>query len=59
MNAAYRWLFGDWLPRSGREPAGAPMVEEYLNSPRDTSACNLHTRICLPLRTEPSEGAAP
>jgi len=35
MRAAYDWLFGQWLPTSGREAADAPVLEEYLNSPRE------------------------
>ena len=50
MGAAYRWLFGTWLAESGREPADAPVVEEYLNSPRDTAPADLVTHIHLPLR---------
>lgn len=49
MHAAYRWLFGHWLPRSGFEPADAPVIEDYLNNPRDTSPADLLTLICLPL----------
>jgi AraC family transcriptional regulator len=50
MKAAYDWLFGDWLAQSGREPADAPVFEEYLNNPRDTSPAELRTDIYLPLR---------
>jgi AraC family transcriptional regulator len=50
MKAAYDWLFGDWLAQSGREPADAPVIEEYLNSPRDTPPTELRTDIYLPLR---------
>jgi AraC family transcriptional regulator len=50
MGAAYRWLFGEWLAGSGREPADAPVVEEYMNGPRDTAPADLITHIRLPLR---------
>ena len=50
MKAAYRWLFGHWLARSGFEPASGPVVEEYLNSPRDTAPQDLRTLIQLPLQ---------
>jgi AraC family transcriptional regulator len=50
MRAAYLWLFGTWLPQSGREPADAPVFEEYLNSPRDTPPTELLTELCLPLK---------
>jgi AraC family transcriptional regulator len=49
MRAAYQWLYGDWLLRSGREPADAPVFEEYLNSPRDTAPTELLSDIYLPL----------
>lgn len=50
MRAAYDWLFGQWLPQSGREAADAPVLEEYLNSPRDTPPTELRTDICLLLK---------
>jgi len=51
MKAAYRWLFGEWLVNSGFEPASGPVVEEYLNSPRDTAPQDLRTLIRLPLQS--------
>jgi hypothetical protein len=41
MKAACRWLFCDWLVHSGFEPASGPVVEEYLNSPRDTALIDI------------------
>jgi AraC family transcriptional regulator len=49
MRSAYLWLFGTWLPQSGREPADAPVFEEYLNNPRDTPPTELLTDLFLPL----------
>jgi len=49
MKSAYQWLFGQWLVNSGQTPRSGPMVEEYLNSPRETAPNDLRTRICLPL----------
>ncbi|MES2939997.1 MAG: AraC family transcriptional regulator [Pseudomonadota bacterium] len=49
MHAAYRWLFGHWLVRSGLPAAHRPVFEEYLNHPRDTAAADLLTDIFLPL----------
>jgi len=49
MDAAYEWLYRDWLLRSGREAADAPVFEEYLNNPRDTAPTELRTDIFLPL----------
>lgn len=50
MRGAYNWLYGTWLPQSGREPADAPCIEEYLNNPRDTPPAELLSEICLPLK---------
>jgi len=50
MKAAYQWLYGTWLPNSGRDAADAPGLEEYLNSPRDTAPGDLLTEIWLPIR---------
>jgi len=49
MRAAYQWLYGTWLLQSGREIADGPILEEYLNNPRDTPPTELLTDICLPL----------
>jgi AraC family transcriptional regulator len=46
----YGALLGQWLPRSGRELAGAPCFEVYLNSPENTAADDLLTDIYAPLR---------
>lgn len=49
LDAAYTWLFGDWLTRSGHEPADEPVYEVYVNNPRDTAPMDLLVDICLPL----------
>lgn len=49
MRAAYDWLYGQWLPSSGRDAADAPVFEDYLDSPRDTPPTELRTDIYLPL----------
>lgn len=49
MRASYAWMFGTWLPQSGRELADAPVLEEYLNSPRDTAPADLLSDLYLPL----------
>lgn len=50
MKPAYEWLYGFWLPQSGRDPGDAPCLEEYLNSPRDTPPAELLSDIYLPLK---------
>lgn len=49
MRPAYNWMFGTWLPQSGREAADVPVLEEYLNNPRDTPPAELLTDLYLPL----------
>ena len=46
----YAALLGQWLPRSGRELAGTPCLEIYLNSPESTAPEDLLTEIYAPLR---------
>jgi AraC family transcriptional regulator len=50
LRRPYDWLFGTWLPSSGEEAADRPVVEEYLNDPRQVPASQLRTTIWLPLR---------
>ncbi|WP_299685669.1 AraC family transcriptional regulator [uncultured Tateyamaria sp.] len=50
LSAAYDHLFGQWLPRSAREPADAPAYEVYINSPQDTAPADLITDIHVPLK---------
>ena len=49
LGIAYRRLFIDWLPRSGRYPGDAPVVEWYRNSPREVAPEALRTALLLPL----------
>lgn len=49
IKVAYDYLYGAWLPKSGREPADAPPYEIYLNSASDTPESELLTDIILPL----------
>ena len=44
-----RWLYKEWLPQSGEEPADRPCFEEYLNNPRELPPAEWLTDICLPL----------
>jgi len=50
LPAAYAWLYGEWLLKSGREAADAPAFEAYLNDPKQTPPTELLTEIHLPLR---------
>ncbi|WP_426125487.1 AraC family transcriptional regulator [Pararhizobium sp. PWRC1-1] len=50
MHKAYQWLYGTWLPQSGREVRDTVMFEEYVNNPRDAAPTELLTDIHLPLK---------
>lgn len=50
LEAAYGYLYGTWLPASGREPADAPVYEVYLNGPADVPPEELLTDIVVPLK---------
>lgn len=51
LHRAYTWLYREWLPASGEDPADAPCIEEYLNNPRIVPPSELRTEILLPLQT--------
>lgn len=50
LGYAYGWLYGYWLPNSGREPENSPVFERYLNNPRQVAPNELRTDIYLPLK---------
>ncbi len=52
LHPAYRFLYGEWLPKSGREPDGDPGFELYHNCPSDTPPEDLLTDIFIPLRSK-------
>lgn len=49
MHKAYKWLYAEWLPKSGRQLRDALMFEEYINNPREVAPAELLTDIHLPL----------
>lgn len=50
MHKAYQWLYGEWLPTSGRAVRDTVMFEEYINNPCDAAPTELVTDIYLPLK---------
>lgn len=50
LQRPYRWLYGEWLASSGREPADRPPFEIYVNDPHDLPPSEWLTDICLPLK---------
>ncbi|WP_321794086.1 AraC family transcriptional regulator [Caballeronia sp. J97] len=50
LGFAYQWLYGEWLPQSGRETGEAPVFEVYVSDPRETAPADLVTEIWLPLK---------
>jgi AraC family transcriptional regulator len=53
LGASFRWLYGIWLPASGREPRHAPPFTVAYPAPRDTPPGQLRTDIHLPLEPRP------
>ncbi len=49
LGTAYRWLYAEWLPRSGEEIADRPAFDVYLNDPRQLPPAQWRTDLCLPL----------
>lgn len=49
LEQAYRRLYRDWLPASGRLPADRPVFEEYLNDCKALPPSEWLTDLCLPL----------
>jgi len=50
LKSAYQWLYGQWLPASGRAAADSPPFEVYLNTPDEVAPQDLLTEIHMPLR---------
>ena len=50
LEAAYTWLYREWLPNSGEEPADQPPREDYLNDPKSLPPAEWLTEILLPLK---------
>ena len=50
LHPAYRSLYREWLPASGREPADDPGFEVYYNSPWTVAPAQLLTEIYIPLK---------
>ncbi len=49
IKVAYDFLYGNWLPKSGREPADLPPYELYLNDPSEVEEAELLTDIVVRL----------
>jgi len=50
LEKPYKWLFGEWLPKSGEEPGDQPCFEEYLNDARSIAPHELLTAVYVPLK---------
>lgn len=50
LHPAYRSLFAEWLPQSGREPGDSAGFEGYYNCPTCTPPEELLTEIFIPLK---------
>ncbi|WP_435298712.1 AraC family transcriptional regulator [Timonella sp. A28] len=56
MPESYAWLFGCWLPASGRVLTNDPVVEHYLSSPQEETPTTVRTDLLLPLSDEEPSG---
>ncbi|WP_172299051.1 GyrI-like domain-containing protein [Pseudoruegeria sp. HB172150] len=50
LKAAYKHLYGVWVPESGEELGDHPPIELYLNSPAEVAPEDLLTDVCVPLK---------
>ncbi len=50
IHPAYRSLYGEWLPQSGREPDNSMGFEAYYNDPTQTPPEELLSEIFVPLK---------
>jgi AraC family transcriptional regulator len=50
LEGAYTWLYREWLPESGEEPADQPPREDYLNDCRTLPPAEWLTAIMIPLK---------
>jgi AraC family transcriptional regulator len=50
LGQVYGTLMGQWLPAHDLEPAQAPCVEVYLNTPQNVPPADLITEVCVPLK---------
>jgi AraC family transcriptional regulator len=50
LSKTYARVFGQWLPRSGREMGDGPSLELYQNDPNSTAPEDLVTEIQVPLK---------
>lgn len=50
LSVSYDWLYGTWLPEMKEEADDRPVVEHYLNNPRDTKPYELRTEIWVPIK---------
>jgi AraC family transcriptional regulator len=57
LGETYAKLFGQWLPRSGRELRSLPCFEIYLNDPESTEPEELLTDIYVPLEATRTRSA--
>jgi len=50
LHDCYRWIFGEWLPSSGREPQKMPSIEIYRKYDENIPPEEWVTDICIPLK---------
>lgn len=48
--AAWKAVYGEWLPQSGYQPADSPCFEQYLNNPKEHPEGLCQVNICIPVK---------
>ncbi len=48
-------ILAEWLPHGGFRRGEGPIIERYLNDPRETPEADLRTEVCIPVRPDPIE----
>ena len=47
---SYRWIYGEWLPQSGREVESGPSIEVYVTNPDKVPPEEMEIEIRIPLK---------
>ena len=55
LGETLRRIREEWLPHGGFRRREGPILERYLNDPRETAEEDLRTEVCLPVAPDPIE----
>ncbi len=55
LGGTVKRILEEWLPHGGFRRREGPIVERYLNDPRETPEADLRTEVCIPVQPDPIE----